>query len=235
MGEQCRLKCNTGYMPAGKSVAVCTSQMQWSYNGTFDCVPMQIETRLGASNGFTPKTMPNLPPFQLPTTPDTIYKMRPAPDFNFNPSTTYGGVQRPYIKCPRNTTVYLASGERTAHIILQKPITNMDYRYIESSPAWTRDLQAHLGVGSYVVVFRGHDPISGKKARCKTVIDVKPGDGAAVEFCTPSFEVMLNKNQILRSVMWEEPRFDSKLGPLKKVYKSRVSLSMLLLDPLQLL
>ncbi|XP_061395029.1 fibrillin-1-like, partial [Musca vetustissima] len=206
VGEQCHLKCNAGHVPVGASVAVCTSQLQWSYNGTFDCLPMQTEP--------------------LHSTQST-FNGRPLPDFGFKVthyggSGGVGGVQRPYIKCPRNTTVYLGPSERTTHVILQKPITNLDYRYIESSPAWTRDLQVHLGPGTYVVIFRGHDPITGKKARCKTVIHVKHAEGPVVEYCTPSFEVSLGENQIFRSVVWEEPRFSNKYGPIKKLYKSRL-------------
>lgn len=233
VGEECRLKCHVGHVPVGQTVAVCTSQLQWSYNDTFDCVPAQVEPRLGAvPNGFTPLTLPNMPTYPtMSHTPSTnTNNARPVPNFGHKAypfagsSAGVGGVQRPYIKCPRNTTVFLGASERTTHIILQKPITNLDYRYIESSPAWTKDLQAHLGAGTYVVVFRGHDPITGRKARCKTVINVKHGEGPTIEYCTPSFEVSMSANQNYRSVKWEEPKFSSKYGPLKKIYKSRVSL-----------
>lgn len=225
MGEHCRLKCNVGYMPVGKTVAVCTSQMQWSYDGTFECMPIHTETRLGTTNDFTPLALPALPTLpSLPSIP-TTFNTRPLPNsFNWKPPTFGGvGVQRPYIKCPRNTTVFLVNGERTAHIILEKPITNLDYRYIESSPAWTKNLQAHLGAGTYAVVFRGHDPVSGRKARCKTVINVRHAEGPKIDYCTTSFEVTLAANQAYRSVVWEEPRFDGKVGGIKKIYKSRVS------------
>lgn len=220
MGEQCRLKCNVGYVPVGKSVAVCTSQMQWSYDGEFECVPMH-ETRLGSSNDFTPSLMPTLhkQPW-MPGIQTTTYQQRPLPNLSWKPQT-FGGVQKPFIKCPRNTTVFLGHGERTAHIILEKPVTNLDYRFIESSPAWTKDLQAHLGPGSYNVVFRGYDPVTGRKARCKTVINVRHTEGPKIAFCTTSFEVQLAENQAYRSVVWEEPRFESKYG-IKKIYKSRV-------------
>ncbi|XP_073842985.1 uncharacterized protein isoform X2 [Musca autumnalis] len=238
VGEECHLKCNPGYVPVGASVAVCTSQLQWSYNGTFDCLPMQTEPRLGVSNGFTPLSLPNAPPtFTAGTTTlhntQSSFNGRPLPDFGFS-MTSFGGGgngvtgvgatagHRPFIKCPRNTTVFLTGLERTAHVILQKPITNLDYRYIESSPAWTKDLQGNLEAGTHVVIFRGHDPISGKKARCKTVIHVKHAEGPVVEYCTPSFEVSLGENQVFRSVVWEEPIFSSKYGPIKKVYKSRI-------------
>lgn len=229
MGEHCRLKCNVGYVPVGKTVSVCTSQMQWSYDGSFECSPIHTETRLGTRNDFTPLALPTVPTrLPLPSIPST-FNTRPLPGYGWKPPTFGGsvggggvGVQRPYIKCPRNTTVFLATGERTAHIILEKPITNMDYRYIESSPAWTKNLQAHLGAGNYAVVFRGHDPITGRKARCKTVINVRYAQGPEIEFCTTSFEVTLAENQAYRSVVWEEPRFIGKMGGIKKIYKSRL-------------
>ena len=222
MGDQCRLKCNVGFVPMGKSVAVCTSQMQWSYEGTFECLPMHTETRLGTTNDFTPALLPSLHSQPLPSI-QTTYPKRPwyNPTWKPNNLAGVGGDQRPFIKCPRNTTVFLSNGESTAHIILEKPVTNLDYRYIESSPAWTRNLQAHLGPGTYGVVFRGQDPITGRKARCKTVIHVRHAAGPKVVFCTTSFEVQLAENQAYRSVVWEEPRFESKYG-LKKIFKTRV-------------
>lgn len=220
MGEHCRLKCNVGFVPVGKSVAVCTSQMQWSYDGLFECVPMHTETHPSATNGFTPSVLPKIHKYPIPNI-QTDYR-HPQSNFSWKPLTYEGvGVQRPFIKCPRNTTVFLANEERTAHIILEKPVTNLDYRYIESSPAWTKHLQAHLGPGTYAVVFRGHDPRNGRKARCKTVINVRHTEGPQVVFCPNSFQVQMAKNQVYRSVVWQEPKFQSKYG-LKKIYKSRV-------------
>lgn len=42
-------------------------------------------------------------------------------------------------------------------------------------------------------------------------------------FCPPSIEVTLKEHQTLRSVIWEEPRFN---GKLLKIYKSHVSLKI---------
>ncbi|XP_036337585.1 fibrillin-1-like [Rhagoletis pomonella] len=218
MGERCRLQCQPGYVPVGKSVGVCTSDLTWSHNATFECMPA---TRT--------QFLPAIPlPGPLPTLPvspsvngflnrPTITQVRPRIGFGGSVAA-----RRPFIKCPRNTTVFLASGASTAHIILQKPITNMDYRYIESHPAWTRNMQAHLGAGRHVVTFRGRDPVSGRRARCQTIIYVEQAVSPKVNFCTRSFEVALSPNQVYRSVVWKEPRFESTLGPIKKLYKSRI-------------
>ncbi|XP_067646329.1 fibrillin-3 [Eurosta solidaginis] len=218
MGERCRLQCQPGFVPIGKSTGVCTTELKWSHNSTFACVPA-VRTQ---------KMMPALP---IPSTPTILplggvntFLNRPTLS-QMEPSIGFGGAvgaSRPFIRCPRNTTVFLAESARTAHIILQKPITNLDYRYVESHPAWTRNMQAHLAAGRHVVTFRGHDPVSGRRARCQTVIYVEHASKPKMNFCTRSFEVTLSPNQVYRSVKWEEPRFESSLGPIKKLYKSRI-------------
>ncbi|XP_037938996.1 fibrillin-2 [Teleopsis dalmanni] len=218
MGERCRLQCHPGYLPIHKTTTVCTSNQQWSNNATLDCV---LPTQGGRVD--TPLFNAVLPPSTVLTssTSTSSFINRPfipqtPPQFNFGAAV---GIQRPYIKCPRNTTVFLAKNEATAHIILQKPLTNLDFRYIESFPEWTKNLQAHLTAGTYVITFRGHDPVSGKRARCQTVINVRHAIAPKVSFCTPSFEVTLGTNQAFRSVVWEEPRFEDGQ---KKLYKSRL-------------
>ncbi|XP_037899869.1 fibrillin-2-like [Glossina fuscipes] len=219
VGERCRLQCNAGYVPVGKSVSMCTQQMQWSYNDPFECKPKEIETRMGSTNGFTPLPLPTVPTYDIATP----FNNRSLSGVGLTTNIGGGhGIRSPYIKCPRNTTVFLDASERTTHVILQKPITNMDYRYIQSSPAWTRDLEAHLSAGIHVVIFRGYDPITGRRARCKTVINVRYAESPQAVFCTPSFEVTLGENQAYRSVVWEEPRFESKDAGIKIVYKSRL-------------
>ncbi|XP_050333374.1 fibrillin-1 isoform X2 [Bactrocera neohumeralis] len=217
IGERCQLRCQPGYVPIGLSVAICTAELTWSPNATFECVPLARSPLLPTLPVIG--AQPRLPSvgvddfFHRPILP----QVRPPTGFGSSVAS-----QRPYIKCPRNTTVFLADGATTAHIILQKPITNMDYRYIESAPAWTRNMQAHLGAGQHIVTFRGQDPISGRRARCRTIIKVERAVSPSVNFCTRSFEVSLSPNQLQRSVVWEEPRFESTLGPLKKLYKSRI-------------
>ncbi|XP_018783178.1 PREDICTED: fibrillin-1 isoform X2 [Bactrocera latifrons] len=217
IGERCQLRCQPGYVHIGLSVVICTAELTWSPNATFECVPLARSPLL-----------PTLPVIgahpRLPSVGVDDFFHRPILP-PVRPPTGFGSSvasQRPYIKCPRNTTVFLADGATTAHIILQKPITNMDYRYIESAPAWTRNMQAHLGAGQHIVTFRGQDPISGRRARCRTIIKVERAVSPSVNFCTRSFEVSLSPNQLQRSVVWEEPRFESTLGPLKKLYKSRI-------------
>nr|XP_036215004.1 fibrillin-1 isoform X2 [Bactrocera oleae] len=217
IGERCQLRCLPGYVPIGMSVTICTAELTWSRNPTFECVPLARSPLLptfpviGSQPRLSSGGVDHF--FHRPIVP----QVRTQSGFGSSVVS-----QRPYIKCPRNTTVFLADGASTAHIILQKPITNMDYRYIESAPAWTRNMQAHLAAGQHVVTFRGQDPTSGRRARCRTIIKVERAVSPSVNFCTRSFEVSLSPNQLQRSVVWEEPRFESTLGPLKKLYKSRI-------------
>ncbi|XP_053955379.1 fibrillin-2 isoform X3 [Anastrepha ludens] len=217
MGERCRLQCLPGFVPLGKSVGVCTADLSWSHNASFECVP-------AARTQLLPAIPIPRPQSSLPSGSVSRFPNRPRIT-QVRPQIGFGGAvdgRRPFIKCPRNTTVFLAKGASTAHIILQKPITNMDYRYIESHPTWTRNMEAHLGAGRHVVTFRGQDPVSGRRARCQTIIYVENANPPNVNFCTRSFEVTLSPNQVYRSVVWEEPRFESTLGPIKKLYKSRI-------------
>ncbi|XP_054732983.1 fibrillin-1 [Anastrepha obliqua] len=217
MGERCRLQCMPGFVPLGKSVGVCTADLNWSHNASFECVP-------AARTQLLPAIPIPGPQSSLPGGSVSRFPNRPRIT-QVRPQIGFGGAiagRRPFIKCPRNTTVFLAKGASTAHIILQKPITNMDYRYIESHPTWTRNMEAHLGAGRHVVTFRGQDPVSGRRARCQTIIYVENANPPNVNFCTRSFEVTLSPNQVYRSVVWEEPRFESTLGPIKKLYKSRI-------------
>ncbi|XP_055846374.1 fibrillin-2 isoform X2 [Episyrphus balteatus] len=193
VGERCLLHCHPGYMPAGRKVNVCNVDQSWSFNSTFDCIPI------------------GTPIFNAP---------HQRVDNNNN--RRYGVPQpRPFIKCPRNTTVLLPLGHKTAHIILQKPKTNMDFRYVQSFPAWSRNLQAHLEAGVHVITFRGHEPTTRRGALCRTVITVKNSEPPKVTFCPPSFEVTLASAQEKRSIVWKEPEFEST-SSIKNVQKSNI-------------
>ncbi|XP_055910382.1 fibrillin-2 isoform X2 [Eupeodes corollae] len=191
VGERCLLHCHPGYMPAGLKVNVCNVDQRWSFNSTFDCIPI------------------GTPIFN-------------APHERVDAHRRYGVPQpRPFIKCPRNTTVLLPLGHKTAHIILQKPKTNMDYRYVQSFPAWSRNLQAHLGAGVHVITFRGHEPTTRRGALCRTVITVKNSEPPKVTFCPPSFEVTLASAQEKRSIVWKEPEFESP-SRIRNIQKSNI-------------
>lgn len=204
---------------------------------------------------------------------------------------------KPYIKCPENVAIMLNPLQTKAHVILQRPATNMDYQHVETSPAWAKQLQGHLSEGIHKIIFRAHDPVTDQTVGCQTIITIKRTSMAAnhhqnpfafkplsmperkeparfpefsfsrasrpqqfeslidaspsslmkpvgnlVEetsssstlennridlgtstssYCPSSFEVQLKENQNLRSVLWEEPRFE---GKLLQIFKSSVSI-----------
>lgn len=212
VGERCHLQCNAGYVPAGEKLAVCTENQVWSTNDALECVPTienapppaQFPVHNIDTNIFFPTAPSLLPPPSLLPLP-SITQTRPPPPLH----RPHMPRHRPYIKCPRNTTIYLSSGELSKHIILQKPLTNLDFRSIESVPAWAKNLEARLGVGNYEITFRGRDPITGHRARCHTIINVVArSEKPKVYYCTPSTEITLGVGETYKPVYWTEPRFE---------------------------
>ncbi|XP_030242302.1 latent-transforming growth factor beta-binding protein 4-like [Drosophila navojoa] len=267
-GSICLLRCNMGYVQVGPMSTTCFNG--WSL-GPLECKPLD-------SNFFGAQLSTQLPsPWQ------------PQQAFNLpQPQSIQRLPTRPYIKCPQNVVILLGPLQSRAHVILQRPATNVDYRHVMAFPAWAKQLEAHLPAGTHKIVYRAHDPASALSAACQTIITIKrasapnalpsqfpsfrpaamsayrpapvpefssrpyahlidarseslvaqppaepiPVSSAAsrsaessridlgsssTRFCPPSFEVHLKENQNLRSVVWEEPRFE---GKLLKIYKS---------------
>ncbi|XP_017844210.1 multiple epidermal growth factor-like domains protein 6 [Drosophila busckii] len=219
-GGICWLQCNMGYVPVAATRTTCVNG-RWSLGSVLECKPtfdIDVEQTV-----------------QLPWR---------------NPLTSFATPtqqQRAYIKCPENVMLLLAPGQSRAHVFLQKPATNVDYRYVEAHPPWAKQLQAHLPAGVHKIVFRAHDPLSQQTVACQTLISIKPAAPAPIampmpmpgvgprfeslqeekfmglaassgaSFCPASFEVHLKQHQHMRSVLWKEPRFE---GKLLKMYKS---------------
>lgn len=198
---------------------------------------------------------------------------------------------RPFITCPESVVILLDPRQSTAHVTLQRPATNVNYRNVVASPAWAKQLQGDLPVGQHKVTFQARDPATQQTVACETQITVKHhqpapnpftqlrparlpqfndftlqnrprlpvarrfdnlieqrparlplatvaeetlsrndgSDNTRVDlgasgstFCPDSFAVHLKENQNLRSVLWQEPRFE---GKLLKIYKSSVSIA----------
>ncbi|XP_034656896.1 uncharacterized protein LOC117894121 isoform X2 [Drosophila subobscura] len=288
IGTICRLQCNSGFLPTGPMLANCMGLQGWSFGSQLNCQPFGMSL---FNNNQLPwirsQSLQNVPPVQ-----------QAAPR------------ARPYIKCPENVVILLHRGEVKAHVTLQRPQTNVDYRYVAVSPAWAKQLEAHLPAGVHKIAFRAQHPQTMQSAACQTIITVKAApttqsnlftfssaplashsgfsrtaafptfssrssapapapapapfptfsrssqfarlsalpepstpsapvsyakltsENAAPErtesfrvtlgsdtsnYCPPSIEVHLKENQNLRSVVWEEPRFE---GKLLKIFKS---------------
>ncbi|XP_034137284.1 uncharacterized protein LOC117589448 isoform X2 [Drosophila guanche] len=291
IGTICRLQCNSGFLPTGPMLANCMGLQGWSFGSQLNCQPFGMSF---FNNNQLPwirsQSLQNVPPVQ-----------QAAPR------------AQPYIKCPENVVILLHRGEVKAHVTLQRPQTNVDYRYVAVSPAWAKQLEAHLPAGVHKIAFRAQHPQTMQSAACQTIITIKAAPttqsnlftfssapvqshsgfsrtaafptfssrssapapapapapfptfsrssqfarlsalpepsappapvsypkleseklaSAAPErtesfrvdlgsdtsnYCPPSIEVHLKENQNLRSVVWEEPRFE---GKLLKIFKS---------------
>lgn len=135
-------------------------------------------------------------------------------------------ILRPYIKCPRDTTIVLPKNQKTVYVRFEQPKTNVDWTtHVEANPLWAKKLQAHLGAGVHTITFRAHSPnANGVTETCKTVITVKSSIvsvGPLVNFCPQAIEVQLQQHETQRSIFWREPVFNSKVQ-LKQIFKSNV-------------
>ncbi|KAL7732539.1 hypothetical protein ACLKA6_019174 [Drosophila palustris] len=263
-GASCALQCHMGYVPVGGLLTSCWNGL-WSLGSVLECKPFgfslnnDVTTRIrapwqgqgqGQSFGQQSVSLPVQHPSQQHI--------------------------KPYIKCPENVVIVLNPLQTKAHVVLQRPATNVDYRHVATSPAWAKQLQGHLAEGTHRISFKAHDPVTQTTVGCQTIITIKRTSPAASQnpfalkpfpefqfraasgpkqfeslidaspasltrsaehpieesspsntridlgtsessYCPPSFEVQLKEHQNLRSVLWEEPRFE---GKLLKIFKS---------------
>lgn len=138
---------------------------------------------------------------------------------------------RPSIICPRDTTIVLPKNKRTIYVKLEQPKSNVDWAsHIDVSPAWAKNLQAHLGAGVHTITFRARSPHSASISEvCRTVITVKSSDitqtaqssAPQITYCPQTLEVQLQPNEVHRLISWREPAFRS-VQPLKQIFKSNL-------------
>lgn len=80
----------------------------------------------------------------------------------------------PTIRCPADTQITLPRNQRLVYVRLEKPTTNVDWdMYVDSHPAWAKNLEAHLPIGIHTITFRARSPNSQLNDICRTVITVK--------------------------------------------------------------
>ncbi|XP_062134383.1 uncharacterized protein LOC133844425 isoform X2 [Drosophila sulfurigaster albostrigata] len=270
-GTVCNLQCNMGFVPVAGMFTSCFNG--WSLGSVLEC------KRFG-SNVFDSRMSTRIvAPWQAQQT----FRQQSRPQQSVR-------LPQPRIKlfitCPENVVIMLGPQQTKAHVILQRPATNADYRYVAASPTWARQLQGHLPEGVHKVIFRATDPTTQQSVGCQTLITIRrspatlnsnpfaslqtfrsfslpprqparlpdfnfnqkfakltdatlprPAESLVEDtpsthhaesnridlgsstssYCPPSFEVHLKEHQNLRSVLWEEPRFE---GKLLKIFKS---------------
>lgn len=238
MGESCAIICPPGTKNNGVPVAQCLASGQWS-SMNLNCVVIKSQShgRFTQSESHPPTAyntahdrnrhhqhqhQPIASNFKETDQHKTTTAQRP----NILPYRP-PAIIRPYIKCPRDTTIVLPKNQKTVYIRMEQPKSNVDWTtLVEAHPAWAKKLQAHLGAGVHQITFRAHSPNSkGITESCTTVITVRSSTvtvgSPLVNFCPQTIEVQLQQHEQDRSIFWREPVFNSKV-PLKIIYKSNV-------------
>ncbi|XP_034480924.1 uncharacterized protein LOC117786685 [Drosophila innubila] len=156
-GDSCFLNCNMGFAPVGGILTTCWNGA-WTLGSVLDCKPFGFN----ALNNDIPR--PIQAPWQIKSFGQQSLPL---------PVHTQPQHIKPYIKCPENVAIILNPLQTKAHVILQKPATNVDYRHVATSPAWAKQLQGHLPEGIHKIIFRAHDPVTGQAVGCQTIITIK--------------------------------------------------------------
>ncbi|XP_002135356.3 fibrillin-1 isoform X1 [Drosophila pseudoobscura] len=149
-GAICHLRCNAGFVPTGPLLASCMALQGWSFGSDLNCQPFGSSFFNNQLPWIRSQSLQNIPPVQQTATR-----------------------ARPYIKCPENVVILLHRGEVKAHVTLQRPETNLDYRNVAVFPAWAKQLEAHLPAGIHKIGFRAQDPQTRQSAACQTIITIK--------------------------------------------------------------
>lgn len=130
------------------------------------------------------------------------------------------------IKCPKNTTIILKANQNDVFVQLENPKSNVRSSRIKVFPRWAQSLRVHLEAGVHKINFRAYSDNFTRYASCTTTITVRLAEPPKILFCPQSFEVALDKNEIGKSVFWDEPQF-SRNNTLTSIQKSKVSIDLL--------
>lgn len=198
-GESCAIICPPGFKNVGAAVAQCLPSRTWSTTN-LNCAPFQVTNSHIQQGGIHSRGQTDL--------------NAPAPRKH---------LIKPYIKCPRDTTLLLPKNKKSIHIKLEQPKSNVDWAsHVDAFPPWAKQLQARLAAGVHTITFRARSPNSVSiHDECRTVIVVKSADAPQVHFCPPTINIQLRPNELQRAINWNEPNFRSQ-QQLKQIFKSHL-------------
>lgn len=201
-GESCAIICPPGYKNTGAAVTQCLPSRRWSTTN-LNCAPVKVtspKVRV-QEGGIHSRGRTNLDAANIPRKP----------------------ILKPYIKCPRDTTIILQKNQKSVYIKLEQPKSNVDWAsHVDAYPPWAKTLQAHLTAGMHTITFRARSPNSVSISdECRTVIDVKSAAAPQVLYCPATIEVQLAFNELQRAIAWKEPDFRPH-QQLKQIFKSHL-------------
>lgn len=229
LGENCAITCPPGSKNDGISVAQCLQTGQWS-TPNLNCITIKSYPRGQVKQGVIHiHGQVNLKdPVQSKSISSFSETVSHPSTSSPNMYHRIPSVLRPYIMCPRDTTIILPKNQKTIYVRLEQPKSNVDFStHVDVKPTWAKNLQAHLGAGIHTITFTAHSPnaLSISEA-CVTVITVKSADEEnsfvpQVNNCPKAIEVQLQPHEQYRSIFWIEPVFHSKHA-LKQIFKSNI-------------
>ena len=118
--------------------------------------------------------------------------------------------------------VTLAPLEKTAYVTFSQPKSNMDwFRYVDSNPAWAKQLGGEVPVGINTVTFTVRSPVSDLTASCNFTIQVVDKEVPRVTNCPSPFTTFLEPGETSQIVTWHEPIFTDNVDVVQ-LTKSRV-------------
>lgn len=132
IGETCQIQCPQGFQPIGSSLSVCQNGSQWSL-ARLDCDPVVAPAavlRSSTAAELTP-TKKQIAQGEIHTEGRIVVE-----DVNnnrvvqprMNHIRSQNAAFRPHIKCPRDTTIFLPSGQSLIYIKLEQPKTNVNWK-----------------------------------------------------------------------------------------------------------
>lgn len=135
------LHCSPGYKPERGQTIVCDSNLLWSPTFGLHCVEDNIESEeenevinhigdeqlirpavAGSNQVITKANHTEFPVISRGSLGQNGYQIHETAQ-RVNPSYHL----KPFIKCPRDTTIILPKGQKTVYIKLEKPRTNVDW------------------------------------------------------------------------------------------------------------
>lgn len=132
VGETCKIQCPQGFQSVGSSLSVCQNGPKWSL-AHLDCTPIATAA-IASRNSVAIKPTSTKKQIsqgaihaqgRIVVEADTNNQIVQP---RLNRVQKQNEVFRPHIKCPRDTTIVLPSGQSSAHIKLEQPKTNVNWK-----------------------------------------------------------------------------------------------------------
>jgi hypothetical protein len=80
---------------------------------------------------------------------------------------------KPHIQCPQDVVKIMPKGHDTVFVKLDRPITNVDwFKNVDTSPAWGKQLEANLPLGTIEITFRARSSNSHQTDTCRVIVRV---------------------------------------------------------------